>query len=85
MSRSSFASRFKHVAGISPMEYLAHWRMHIAANRLQTTSHSILRMANAVSYESDAAFSTAFRKELGQFPRKYRHGRRGTGKLRTAN
>ena len=41
MSRSGFASRFKQVAEISPMEYLARWRMHIAADRLRTTSHII--------------------------------------------
>ena len=81
MSRSGFASRFKQVAGISPMEYLARWRMHIAADRLRTTSHIILRIANSVGYESDAAFSTAFKKALGQSPRKYRHGRQGISEL----
>ena len=76
MSRSGFASRFRQVAGISPLEYLARWRMHSAADRLRTTSHSILRIANSVGYESDAAFSTAFKKALGQSPRKYRYGAR---------
>ena len=67
------------------MEYLARWRMHIAADRLRTTSHIIIRIANSVGYESDAAFSTAFKKALGQSPRKYRHGRRGTSELRIAS
>lgn len=72
MSRSGFASRFKQVAGISPMDYLARSRMHIAADRLRTTSHIILSIANSVGYDSDAAFSTAFKKAMGQSPRKYR-------------
>lgn len=78
MSRSSFASRFKQIARISPMEYLMHWRMHVAADRLKTTSHIILRVANSVGYESDAAFSTAFKKALGQSPQRYRHAHRAT-------
>ena len=85
MSRSGFASRFKQVAGISPMEYLARWRMHIAADRLRTTSHIVLRIANSVGYASDAAFSTAFKKALGQSPRMYRHGRQGSSELRITN
>ncbi len=84
MSRSGFASRFKQVAGLSPMEYLARWRMHVAAERLKTTSHIILRIANSVGYESDAAFSTAFKKAMGQSPQHYRHAHRATDTLRVA-
>ena len=84
MSRSGFASRFKQVAGLSPMEYLARWRMHVAAERLKTTSHIILRIANSVGYESDAAFSTAFKKAIGQSPQHYRHAHRATDTLRVA-
>ncbi len=78
MSRSGFASRFKQVAGTSPMEYLARWRMHVAAERLRTTSHIILRIANSVGYESDAAFSTAFKRTTGQSPQHYRKAHRST-------
>ena len=85
MSRSGFASRFKQVAGVSPMEYLMHWRMQIAADRLRTTSHLILNIANSVGYESDAAFSTAFKKAMGHSPRKYRLGRQRTNELRSFN
>ncbi len=84
MSRSAFASRFKQVAGISPMEYLARWRMQLAAERLKTTSHIILRIAHSVGYESDAAFSTAFKKAIGQSPQHYRHAHRATSSLRVA-
>lgn len=72
MSRSSFASRFKRVAGISPMEYLACWRIHTAADRLRSTSHSIGRVASSVGYKSEAAFSRAFKRAMGQSPKHHR-------------
>ncbi len=84
MSRSGFASRFKQVAGLSPMEDLARGRLHVAAARLKPTSHIIRRMANSVGYESDAAFSTAFKKAMGQSPQHYRHAHRATDTLRVA-
>ena len=76
MSRSSFASRFKQVAGVSPMEYLAQWRIHLAADRLRTTADSVASIASAVGYESDAAFSNAFKKATGHSPKRYRHDHR---------
>jgi AraC-like DNA-binding protein len=69
MSRSSFASRFKQVAGTTPMEYLAFWRMHVAADRLRSTSQSVGQIANSVGYESEAAFSRAYKKVFGKSPR----------------
>ncbi len=78
MSRSSFASRFKQIAGISPMEYLAHWRIHLSADRIRNTSDTIGSIANAVGYRSDAAFSTAFKKAMGYSPKHYRHRRQAT-------
>ncbi len=63
MSRSIFAKKFKQVVGASPMEYLTRWRMRVASDRLRNTSGSVAAIANAVGYESEAAFSTAFKKK----------------------
>jgi AraC-like DNA-binding protein len=72
MSRSTFAKKFKQALGASPMEYLTHWRMRVAGDRLRHTSGSIAAIANAIGYESEAAFSTAFKKAMGRPPLHFR-------------
>jgi AraC-like DNA-binding protein len=71
MSRSSFAQRFKDTVGEAPMEYLTRWRMMLAANRLTQTQDSISTIAYSLGYESDSAFSSAFRRVMGESPRQY--------------
>ena len=72
MSRSSFAEKFKHVVGRSPLEYLTGWRMQVAGDRLRTTDNDIATIANEVGYASEAAFSSAFKKVHGHSPRTHR-------------
>ncbi len=85
MSRSSFARRFKETAGETPMEYLARWRMLLAADRLENTGESIGNIAVTLGYESESAFSTAFKRVMGSPPRRFanslpeRDGRPSTG------
>ncbi len=74
MSRSSFAQRFKETVGLSPMEYLAKWRMLVAADRLANTRNSIAEIALTLGYESESAFSTAFKRTMGCSPRQYARG-----------
>jgi AraC-like DNA-binding protein len=74
MSRSSFAQRFKDTVGKSPMEYLAHWRMLVAADKLANTRKSIAEIALTLGYESESAFSTAFKRTMGCSPRQYARG-----------
>jgi AraC-like DNA-binding protein len=74
MSRSSFAQRFKETVGQSPMEYLAKWRMLVAADRLANTRDSIAEVALSLGYESESAFSTAFKRVMGCSPRQYARG-----------
>jgi AraC-like DNA-binding protein len=74
MSRTSFAVRFKETVGESPMGYLTRWRMLLAGDRLTTTTDSISVLASALGYESESAFSTAFRREMGCSPRQYARG-----------
>ncbi len=64
MSRSGFALNFKKQIGISPMDYLTNWRIQIACELLQSGDHSMSEVANAVGYESESAFSAAFKRIL---------------------
>lgn len=72
MSRSVFAERFTHYVGISPMQYLTRWRMQLAARRLEQPGISIAQVSAEVGYESEAAFSRAFKKVTGVPPGRWR-------------
>jgi len=76
MSRSAFAQKFKDAVGIAPMEYLARWRMLLAADRLENSSDPVSTIALSLGYESESAFSTAFKREMGESPRRYGRERR---------
>lgn len=77
MSRTSFAGQFRRTVGQSPLEYLTRWRMRLAADRLVHSKDSVSDIARAAGYESESAFSAAFKRRLGVSPRRYAHGRRG--------
>ena len=77
MSRSTFAQKFKATVGSSPMDYLTRWRMLLAGDRLTTSGDPISVISPALGYESESAFSTAFKRVMGCSPRQY--GRRGAG------
>jgi AraC-like DNA-binding protein len=74
MSRSTFALRFKQTVGESPMEYLTRWRMLLAGDRLVNSSDPVSVIAPALGYESESAFSTAFKRVMGCSPRQYSRG-----------
>lgn len=71
MSRSTFALRFKETAGETPMDYLSRWRILLACDRLETSGDPVSAIAPAVGYESESAFSTAFKRVMGCSPRQY--------------
>ena len=75
MSRSTFALKFKQTVGASPMEYLTRWRMLLAGDRLVNSSDPISVISLSLGYESEAAFSTAFKRVMGCSPRQYSRGR----------
>jgi AraC-like DNA-binding protein len=75
MSRSTFALKFKQTVGASPIEYLARWRMLLAGDRLTNSSDPISIIALSLGYESESAFSTAFKRVMGCSPRRYSRGR----------
>ncbi len=74
LSRSSFAERFTGYVGIPPMQYLQKWRLQIAASRL-VEGASIASIAADVGYESEAAFSRAFKRVIGASPADWRDSR----------
>jgi AraC-like DNA-binding protein len=76
LSRSSLHERFVHFTGQPPMQYLAQWRMQLAAGLLRDTTAKVVDIALAVGYESEAAFSRAFRRVVGVAPGAWRRGRR---------
>lgn len=69
ISRSAFAERFKKITGRPPLEYLTWWRLQRAAARLRSGEISTLfEAAKTSGYQSEAAFSKAFRREFGMPP-----------------
>lgn len=75
-SRSLLASRFASLLSCPPMQYLARWRLQIAARRLTENAGSIAEVAAQVGYESEAAFNRAFKRHMGAPPATWL-GRRG--------
>ncbi|HZF39145.1 MAG TPA: AraC family transcriptional regulator [Blastocatellia bacterium] len=72
MSRSAFANRFSELVGEPPLRYLSRWRMHKAIEMLREGRLTTAEIASLVGYESEAAFSKAFKKWNGQGPGAYR-------------
>jgi AraC-like DNA-binding protein len=72
MSRSAFAQSFKNHVGVPPLDYLIRWRMNLARNALARDTLSISELARATGYQSESAFSTAFRRVVGSSPTKFR-------------
>ena len=68
MSRSVLAERFMDLVGIPPMHYLAKWRMQLASELLAGSSANLASIAADIGYESEAAFSRAFKKMVGVSP-----------------
>jgi AraC-like DNA-binding protein len=72
MSRTSFAERFRGVAGTPPLAYLSRWRMLLAQRALRDPDARVGAIAADLGYGSDSAFSTAFKREMGMSPLQYR-------------
>jgi len=68
MSRSGFSARFTNMVGESAMRYLTHWRMQLARVQLQETSDSLAILADRLGYQSEVAFSRAFKRVFGVSP-----------------
>lgn len=71
-SRSVLADRFRHFLGQPPMQYLTHWRLQLAAQTLKTSALPLKQVAEQARYESEAAFSRAFKRHFGLPPASWR-------------
>jgi len=76
LSRSTLAERFALLVGTPPMQYLAKWRIQLAASLLRTTQSSLAEIAERVGYGSEAALSRAFKRLVGIAPAHYRESAR---------
>lgn len=72
MSRTSFAARFRATAGIAPLAYLNRWRLLLAKRALRDGDTRVGPLAFDLGYASESAFSTAFKRQVGQSPARYR-------------
>ena len=76
ISRSALVERFTRYLSEPPMTYLTRWRLQLAMKSLERTSRGVADIAANVGYESEAAFSRAFKREFGEPPGRYRTQRK---------
>jgi len=79
LSRSAFAKRFKDLTGVTPMDYVCEWRMHVAANALVSSRALIADVARKVGYGTTFSFSEAFKRCYAVSPGQYRKRHRRSG------
>jgi len=75
LSRSALAERFTSLVGESPIQYLTRWRLALAAQALRSGSEALAHIAERSGYESEAAFSRAFKREFGVPPAAWRRAK----------
>jgi AraC-like DNA-binding protein len=75
MSRSAFAARFTDLVGEPAMHYLGRWRMQVALAWLREDDAPLAVLAERLGYESEAAFSRAFKRFIGVSPGAARRSR----------
>jgi AraC-like DNA-binding protein len=79
-SRTVLADRFTRTLGVSPMRYLARWRLQRASELLRTSDATVASIASRVGYEAESAFSRAFKRQVGLSPADWRlRHRAGSG------
>jgi AraC-like DNA-binding protein len=76
-SRTALTKRFSQTVGLPPMQYLTEWRLQLAAEQLATSSLKVAAVGAEVGYESEAAFSRAFKRRTGHAPAAWRRLRQG--------
>jgi AraC-like DNA-binding protein len=72
LSRTALAERFSRCTGMAPMQFLAQWRLRLAAETLKHTRQPIKQIAAAAGFSSTAAFTRAFGREFDLSPASWR-------------
>jgi AraC-like DNA-binding protein len=78
MSRSKFAEKFRRLVQESPLAYLSRLRLSLAARFLLETDLTVAEVSHRVGYESETAFSSAFKRRYRMAPGSYRRQGRGS-------
>jgi AraC-like DNA-binding protein len=71
VSRSTFATRFREIVGVGPIDYLLRWRMALAKDELRLARSTIAEIGFAIGFQSASAFSTAFSRSVGCSPKDF--------------
>jgi AraC-like DNA-binding protein len=77
LSRSALHERFVRYVGLAPMQYLTNWRMQLGANLLRSGHGTVAAIALEVGYDSEAAFTRAFKRATGRPPATWRREQAG--------
>ncbi len=77
-SRTTFATRFRRVAGVPPLTYLSNWRMRLAERVLRDTDRAVSDIADSLGFSSESSFSHAFKRSTDVGPKAYRQRSRPT-------
>lgn len=72
VSVSLLSERFNEMLGLSPIRYLTGWRLHVAKDVMRSTDLGVAAVARRVGYDSEEAFSRAFKRETGLAPGAWR-------------
>jgi AraC-like DNA-binding protein len=76
LSPAHFATRYRALTGVSPIQHLLHLKVEWACQMLDTTDHSFTRISSMLGYDDNYYFSRLFKKVMGQAPSDYRHSHR---------
>ena len=76
LSPAHFATRYRALTGVSPIQHFLHLKVEQACQLLDTTDHSFTQISSLLGYDDNYYFSRLFKKVMGQSPTDYRHTHR---------
>jgi AraC family transcriptional regulator len=75
LTRMHFAAQFRAATGLRPHEYLLRRRVERAQEMLNGTGMSLVDVARSVGFQTQAHFTSVFKRYAGQPPRVWRESR----------